>query len=540
MKPTLDRSDQVVAHVVAWHNRHPLAQRITPAQVHSVGVVSLPFAVRGAQLEAPVPATEVQTPADVRAAAPVDLPPAAPDAADDATEVAIEAVVELETEPLPDAAPDTPDTPPPPTPSILDRALDSAQGPPAAAEAQPVAADLPPELGSVPAPAVEPAPVEPALPVRAARPPTRPRAWHPLSWWMALRGRSPFHALFSEDFMPPMRPQRVARWVARHGVGVRPLPSSAPQRLILLDVTRRRVGDDAPEVELHVITAAIGLQDDRHRLLLAPDGRVIGQRHWSRPRITAAASVSLVLMVGVAVSGLWHRDTAGAGALEPALAAASAAPAAASAAAAATPAVAAAAVVVAASAALPALAAVAAVPASAAGSAPDAPPAAASAVALAMVSAEPAPAEPAHAPTSPAASAPDRTTEHAQAPPPPPSVRPRRGRIELPTLVPRLADADRQDLRTSGRALRNEPAMAPDAKAWALVTPPLTDKRQSERVTAQLHAVALLQPVPMRAELMAAGNGWRAVFWPFSNEKDALKVRMALADKGLRTEVVEF
>jgi hypothetical protein len=48
----------VVARVVAWHNRHPLAVRITPEQVHSVGVVSLPYAVRGASLPAPRCATQ--------------------------------------------------------------------------------------------------------------------------------------------------------------------------------------------------------------------------------------------------------------------------------------------------------------------------------------------------------------------------------------------------------------------------------------------------------------------------------------------------
>jgi len=35
----------VVARVVAWHNRHPLARRIGPEDVGAVGIVSLPFAV---------------------------------------------------------------------------------------------------------------------------------------------------------------------------------------------------------------------------------------------------------------------------------------------------------------------------------------------------------------------------------------------------------------------------------------------------------------------------------------------------------------
>jgi hypothetical protein len=151
--------------------------------------------------------------------------------------------------------------------------------------------------------------------------------------------------------------------------------------------------------------------------------------------------------------------------------------------------------------------------------------------------------EPVAAPTP--ASAASSSAAHAAvavaaAPSAPVSVEARRGRIELPPLVPRLADVDRHDLRTGSRALRREPAVLPDAKAWALVTPTLTDKRQSERVAAQLQAVALLQPMPMRAELMAAGRGWRAVFWPFPTEKDAEKVRLALADKGLRTELLEF
>ncbi|WP_425261718.1 hypothetical protein ACPOLB_12645 [Rubrivivax sp. RP6-9] len=36
------------ARVAAWHNRHPLAARITPAQVQDLGVVDLPFSAREA------------------------------------------------------------------------------------------------------------------------------------------------------------------------------------------------------------------------------------------------------------------------------------------------------------------------------------------------------------------------------------------------------------------------------------------------------------------------------------------------------------
>jgi hypothetical protein len=37
------RLEPLVARVVAWHNRHPLARRITPPQVQSIGFVALPF-----------------------------------------------------------------------------------------------------------------------------------------------------------------------------------------------------------------------------------------------------------------------------------------------------------------------------------------------------------------------------------------------------------------------------------------------------------------------------------------------------------------
>ena len=61
-----DRSELVAARVVAWHNRHPLARRIRPEQVHSIGVVSLPFAFDGASepplLDEPVPQAEPAPP----------------------------------------------------------------------------------------------------------------------------------------------------------------------------------------------------------------------------------------------------------------------------------------------------------------------------------------------------------------------------------------------------------------------------------------------------------------------------------------------
>lgn len=48
------RLHELTARVVAWHNRHPLAQRIDASQVHSIGEVALPFAAATAS---PAPAS---------------------------------------------------------------------------------------------------------------------------------------------------------------------------------------------------------------------------------------------------------------------------------------------------------------------------------------------------------------------------------------------------------------------------------------------------------------------------------------------------
>lgn len=52
---TAPRLQEVVARVVAWHNRHPLARRIDASQVHSIGEVRLPFASAKAWGDTPPP-----------------------------------------------------------------------------------------------------------------------------------------------------------------------------------------------------------------------------------------------------------------------------------------------------------------------------------------------------------------------------------------------------------------------------------------------------------------------------------------------------
>ena len=57
------RLNEVLTRVVAWHNRHPLARRISALQVHSIGEVVLPFASAQAAPAPPAPPTTPALPA---------------------------------------------------------------------------------------------------------------------------------------------------------------------------------------------------------------------------------------------------------------------------------------------------------------------------------------------------------------------------------------------------------------------------------------------------------------------------------------------
>ena len=56
------RPAELAARVVAWHNRHPLARRITRAQVGGIGAVSLPFALATAAGDGAAPKGRPLTP----------------------------------------------------------------------------------------------------------------------------------------------------------------------------------------------------------------------------------------------------------------------------------------------------------------------------------------------------------------------------------------------------------------------------------------------------------------------------------------------
>ncbi len=521
----------LLARIVAWHNRHPLALRISAAQVHGLGVVSLPFVDANGAAATPVAASgEVPV-------VPAPMPEVpAPAQASVSAEIADDVVIELGDVAEPEPAADDP--------------TDAAAVPPSEPEPEPepdplaalqTGASSDPTPDSTPGPAHDPAAESnpasasphAAEPGAAPAPPPPPRAWRRA--WQRLRGEGAANALFSENFIAPLSPPRVAAWAARHASLQRPLDADAPLRAVERDPHRGAAG--VAVQPRYLLTAAVGVGDRNKRLLLATDdsGAVLGPRHWSRPRLALAAALLLAPAL-LAVSAPWATRSPA-----PALAMA-AGPASAAAAASAQPA---------ASEPSPAAAPTAEPAASApVDAAPDGmpPPAAAPDGAQGHAPAEPDAHRQPPAPETAPASSPHNLHRGSPDATPTPDNRavalnddPHEGPVDRLPLVHPLDPAMRADLRREGLRLRAAAAAsAPAAKAWALVTPPLTDRRLSQRVTAQLHAVALLQPLPMRAELMASAGGPRAVFWPFPSAADAEKVRLALADRGLRTEVVEF
>ena len=292
------RLNEVLTRVVAWHNRHPLARRINPTQVHSIGEVLLPFASSeaaretgpaapglptvddmpdppraaalagfSAEIDAPDPTAETEAPAGQRAAvhqAAADADALDPDpdlakaspftlAEADQAALAAETAAAAETAEAAEAArtssaqpgPHDPDPHAdlslpldPPDPSDLQRRSTDQPAAHAAGHptprAEPDAATGPAQAGTSPFAA--------ALAARSASAPaSKPSApAGPLRRWLAhLPGRRSalprLQALFSRDFIWPLSPRRVARWARRHGQLQPIAPADWPRREVEVD-----------------------------------------------------------------------------------------------------------------------------------------------------------------------------------------------------------------------------------------------------------------------------------------------------------------
>ena len=475
------RLHAVVARVVAWHNSHPLARRITAAQVNSVGYVALPYTAPG--LPPPVPPAPpppvlpLPAPPPVE---PVDIDPVIE--TDDPGGI----VIDVDPEPRAPAAATAVDA----EAMTLEVELPAATLDDAPREGLPAGGEPTPEAG----PQVDrgPSAAGPAAPVAtppAAQPVSSLRAraaageGNPVAYMAPGPAPAPLSALpapsaprtlvCSEDFIAPLPIEQVLDWVRTQGLALQRVPTGGPVHQVPVDTALLPPG--AGVAQLWVATAAIEVGGQRHRLLLGGGEvpAVLGRRTWSRPRLLGALAAPGVV-AAAAMGWMWP--------------AAPAAPAAA----------------------LPTVVAAAA-PAASAASAPEAP------ASAAAVDAE--------------------RHDVGTLPPRLPALLDDATKAGARATVAAL----RTERPASAPAIAASQAAAPTTVLYGLSTRLLRTRAEAEQLQSAFQA--LLGDTPgtsLRVEMLPVGEDWRVVCWPYAKRADAERARALLQARGLRVELVDF
>ena len=542
------RLDTLAAQVVAWHNRHPLARRISPAQVQSVGYLVLPgMQATPAGGEVPLesggtsdgrsdvsrhprPATALQPP-DLASLPVLDerLVPAAPLPAEPPAALQPSAEKDAETDSFAQA--------------FMQAGTQAADGgaPAARAQAAAAASAQTPAGTAVSTDGRQVSSLRERLaartPQRPVEGPAAPRPPGPAA--AAPNGPGGFRLSFSETVLEHTRLKRLNAWAQQQArVLVVPLPARAAVSRVPRDaaLSQAPVGSSERPVDLLLRTATLALGKRRVRLLIGPgdDPAVLGPRLWSLPRL-ALASLPLLLLPVTAGTAFWLGAQSARPGVEFAAAPAKAAPAHET----------------------PALHHAEA--ASAAGAQPAAETSRAAFVAMTA---------------PPAASAAAATEER------PDDVEPTLGRVELPSLGPlftdpnleptrlrrlaaRTAEAASAAARTAAAASAAAPnpgiaveashapaptavpqaqaAAAPPPAGYAISTRLLRTEAEAEQIQAAMRTLlaqrddpaALVQRVPM-------GDDWRVMGGPFGSRAVATRVRAQLLARGVKTEVIEI
>ena len=101
----------------------------------------------------------------------------------------------------------------------------------------------------------------------------------------ALRGRPNgmprLQPAFNRKVFWPSKSKTVANWAQRHAHAHPLAPEDWPHRVVEADPaqqTRLRQSGQVHGIELHSLTAAIGVGDRRIRLLVGADGSILGPR----------------------------------------------------------------------------------------------------------------------------------------------------------------------------------------------------------------------------------------------------------------------
>lgn len=522
------RISDVVERVVAWHNRHPLARRITKAQVQGVGVVALPFALQRRPGERtgdrhgrrdPV----LSEPTEVAEGAAASVPDVGPEAAR-----------------RHDAAglPDLADTHAPVDLPVLSEV--------AAAEA-----------GTAPTPGWR-RPWQVFAGLLAGLPTLKrlrvpwPRRGGPAS---SDADRRPLTPIFGDEWTFRLPAAGLGRWVGRHGVYPLEGYGHWPMRQVDADIPLARRAD-ARGLEgrtvRHLLTAVIDVDGRRVRLLIAPGDNlarapVHGRRVWSPRRAAGVATGALAL--GVAgVVGLRSILGLGAGHGTGPEAMASAAS-----------------------------GAVASLPASGPVSGPVSGPASGAAAEQATVLAHTGSSVAAPAAASgPSAGGPTAVAtspeggpealaphgggrpEHPAGPPPhvSPTVMARSdGAAPLARIRPHLTEDERRQARLQAESLRpgtTGAAAAAGASApaallgpgpvYALVTPLARNRDDALAQQVLLQGLKAQTPtlVPTQLDVMASQGRWRVVWWPHPRQQEAEALLKEARARGLKVELIVF
>jgi hypothetical protein len=529
--------DRLAEQVVVWHNRHPLAKRITIYDVHTIGVVALPFMRSG-------PATPAGK---------------------------VEPVLNDEL-------------------SAEDLAIAAAFGAQATHEGtrhQPPAA----ELGHQARPAT-------AFIWRDWK---SWRRWaalavRPARYWAALRAsfgqRSSIQPrswpAFSESFITGLSPKRIAAFARDCGYTQLPGGPDWPQRIVPFDdglMAGHSAAAGAWPFELYLLSAGIDAGSSRSRILLG-QGRpnpVIGRRCLSPQRLSLAGLLALGL-IAVAVGLLWPRlkdtQTDAVSAVSVAASAASSAaavPAAEAAAPTASAALAATQLANAASAnravnaepsasrASPSLASVLASAASAPKKTADTPakpePAPAAVAASEPVPdirpqfVKPIPKRPVrslHTPepetpltaskTAPAEAKPDAKSGSKTSPSPTPQAAPKMAKTPADKTAERASKDEAADPISKAR-VPGQIAGPSSQTVVALVGP--TTRSRGEAETMLLRMRTLIEPTQanpaaLQAQVFQTPDGWRPAVWPFASREEAQLINATLIARGLRVKAVDF
>jgi hypothetical protein len=539
--------DRLAEQVVAWHNRHPLAKRITIYDVHTMGLVALPFMRSGGG----------DTPIE---------PVLTDEVSPDSLTAAWDAVADPDVIDQTSAAQGTADSP---------AAADEAEAPQKASDVKepPIEAGLDEET--------RPANHEQRSASAAPAAPA-PRWWqrlNPLGWRAAGKRADAMHwPVFSERFIPNLSPRRVSAFALQYGYANPPRGPEWPQRVVSIDddLLERGASGSWP-YEIYLMSAGIDAGKSRSRVLvgIGPNRQsaFLGRRCWSFVRVGLLALVLAGLALAATAMFKPHGASDEHGAADAAASAASAA----------TPASAPASVPSAPTplaASEPAAAASAELPASAA-SAASAPEAAASSAgeppALPAVSAPAAqavipnirpqlsqqlkPALPgASKPTigTAAAAAASKATEDdhkTKATPAMPESKAEKPATASPkTSLPAAEPVRRKAAATPAEELaspRIQPGDLPagaqtpsaDGKRVALVGPGSANKADAEAMLARMLAhvqQTMGRDAPVQAQVFKSPEGWRPAIWPFVSREQAQLVNATLIARGVRAKAIDF